>query len=366
MKFEYEVGLTQKERITENYLKYSKDDYLNYQYTGFKTKKNLRLVEFEYVDFILGRNECLTIENNYIKDNNVYLSNIIFSSREKILFHNYSNYNLIFINCVFFSRIQFYRMTNKINITFDSCVIMENFSIANNEFLDIHFISSVINKLNIWGSAISDLSFINNLIKEYYVSDTVIHKTLSYIGNVIYKISVERLKCETDNFDFTQLFYLRNVVSIHNIKKSLINIKSENKLRLLETLSYIENNSIIKYNPIITSKIEYIKLSLIKTNIFNKLVRIVFGYFLLPSRIIISALIIIIGFLFLYYFNDYRLAIMNIDDIRKYLELSIKAFIGINIESNNDVFIFLSYLQRALGFLLTTSFTVALARKYLK
>ena len=134
MDIEYEVGLTQKEGISESFLKYSKNEYLQYQYAGIKTRKTLKLIEFHYIDFILGRRENLKIENDNLDGDTVYLSNIIFSVKEKILFHNDNNYNynnIIFINCVFLSHIQFYGMTGQFNITFDSCVIKDCFIIDN-------------------------------------------------------------------------------------------------------------------------------------------------------------------------------------------------------------------------------------------
>jgi hypothetical protein len=369
-----EVGLTQNIETRIELLKKTPKEYLNFEYSGLISHKKLHLNEYKYVDFQLGAKYDLPDDCFSIDGAEISLTNIIFSAKEKVQFYRNNFSNIKFINCVFVSHIMYTDLPSNCNITFDSCIILNSTAFNNKTIENLLFQSCVIKKLIITASQINGFEICDNEILEINICD-INSNSIIFQDNNIYQIAIEDIHSSSINFSVHEFYYLKNNISIYNIKRTVKYYNEKNKIynrAILSTLEFLEKDQALKSNPISLAKIDYLKIRRLKNGILDKIAMLLFGHFLFPGRIVLSGLIIIVIFALLLYYTTNASNFKNgivlfcLDDIIQYFNLSLDSFLGSKTESKNIVIIIMNYIERIFGFLIPTAFTIALAKKYVK
>lgn len=361
---EIEVGLKIFVQ-NEDKRNWQKIDFENYEYVTFRTKEKVLLKTFTYVDIDCMRKFPLMglKESNCIRiGNSLVFMNVLFKESEKAQFENCEGLDLEFVNCVFECPIQFTSSCR--SLFFDNCIskkltitnpTTEWITIMDSYFgeLNLHNLSEMeLEKVAISNCKIDDLFFCNVISKIFEIS-----------GNEIGKFCVSNQSFF--NFDYKQLNCLkRNLnITLSSLKK-MISYNTKSKERTIESLNFIESLDCIQENPVICSKIDYLKNKLLPVSWYQRIILEFFGYFMMPNRVIFVSLC-----LFLFYATLY--CVIN-GDISKpaiylhYLEYSFNAFFSNNGENLCRIERLFSYSENLIGFLQLNAFTVSLAKKYLK
>lgn len=361
-----EVGLTQTDNYPLNLLSLETKDLLKYEYKGQKSQKSTRLKEFSYIDLIYKQEEGFIPTDRLNYDNNKLIINgIIFSNNEKLYMHNYSGIEIKFINCIFVSRILFDNTPKSLN--FDSCVFQKCCSIAAEDVEELNITSCIINRLSIYNSKIKDIMIVLCKIKELSFN-SVESSITSIVDNDIYNISVVSFKHEKLTFDINQLHSFKNqyIGFISKIKRSIEEPSKTNIERNVSTVSFLQTDTTIDNSPILSTKLEYIKMAMIKHGIFNSIIMRPFGFFLLPGRIALLGAITCIIFTIIFYLHKYGFSLNNICNCKIVIKMAIESFLGTTQEVSDYSYLALSYIERVLGFFIFTAFTISLAKKYVK
>ncbi|GHV83645.1 hypothetical protein AGMMS50212_09850 [Spirochaetia bacterium] len=370
---ELELGLTRSLTNKIELLRKDPNDFLNFKFVGHISGEESHLNEYKYIDFIIGSaEETLPPKCSFVEkfSEEKILQNIVFTNKERVKFYNGTFTNITFANCVFASQIDFAELPNNCHIVFQDCIIFEYKTIFKKPIEYLLFQNCIIKKLAITHSNFTTLLVGNSEILDLGIS-YISAKMVSTSHNNIHQIFIGPIKCDDFNLSINQCIYLRKSITIGNLKRTIMT-EGINNSSILSTLEFIEKDSEIKINPVILTKIEYLKINCLKNGILNKIIRVFFGYFLFPGRIILSCIGIIILFAILLYYttniNSFGngFVLFDLDEIIRYLYLSLDSFLGAKIESKDTLIIIMNYLERMFGFLFPTAFTIALAKKYVK
>lgn len=361
---EYNYGLTQQENYSLKMLGLSELEYLEYSYKSLKTRKTCKLEKFEYVDITCNQEQSMGLHGLVSwNEGTVCFEQIVFSNNEKIEFHGYTNKNIVFVSCVFFSSIQF--LEDPKSITMDSCIVKNTYSTNNRSINTISLNSCMCNELFLRCTTAKEISINLCKIINFSIMDLQTENGL-FINNTINNIYYVDSKIDNIVFDYNQLVYLKSLFSIRNIKRTIGMPRKENAESAISTLEFIQNLHLLKNNPVISTKIDYVKSTYIKHGLLNNVILKAYGNFLLPFRTVLTSFILIALFAILYYINEHGIQIQQTIDIYYYLSLSFEAFLGTTKDIVCNHYRLLSYIERLLGFFSMTVFTITLAKKYLK
>ena len=363
---EHDIGLTQQDNYSKKLLSMNIDEYLNYKFINKKLNKSCNLQEFQFVDFTYYQeNILLNNERLFYENDNIHIQKVIFSNEEKILLHDCAGKNIIFISCVFMSDIRF--SENPKSLSFDSCVFQKTYSTTTSEIESITMTCCVIKHLFLRNMKIGELPITLCQINELSIIDFYA-KYASFVDNTISALYFSNSEIEKLEFDYKQLKYFNKLhsVSIRLIKKTIGKKHESNSESLISTLDFIQTLPTIKSNPIICTKIDYVKSIMVNYGSINSVLMRLYGNFMLPSRTIITSIFIIVIFTIIYYINENGLRLVNNIDFYKYFTYSLEAFLGTTKEIKCNLYQPLSYIERIIGFFSVTVFTISLAKKYLK
>lgn len=361
---EFNYGLTQQENYSLRMLGLSEKEYLEYSYTSLKTRKTCKLEKFEYIDITCKQEQSMGLHGLVSwNEDTVYFEQIVFSNNEKVQFHGYTNKKIVFVSCVFFSSIQI--LEDPYSITMDSCIVKGTYSTNSRNINNISLNSCMFNELFLRCTTVKEISINICKINSLLIMDMQIENGI-FINNTINDIYYVDSKIDNLEFDYNQLAYLKSLFSIRNIKRTIGSSRKKNPESAISTLEFIQNLKLIYNNPVISTKIDYVKSCYIKHGLLNSLILKAYGNFLLPIRTVLTSVILIVLFAILYYINENGIQLEPTIDIYDYLSLSFEAFLGTTKDLVCNNYKILSYIERLVGFFSMTVFTITLAKKYLK
>jgi len=134
----------------KDYLYKNKSFYLSLNFKSNNSGDIYKLNEYAFIDFHPNQIYHELKDNIRSDEEHIIISNILFSSDEKLSINNTNNLKLTFINCVFLKWIRFTGTPNY--LSFDNCVINEFPSLPSEYVDEIYFQSCSINKISYYGS----------------------------------------------------------------------------------------------------------------------------------------------------------------------------------------------------------------------
>jgi hypothetical protein len=362
----YEIGLTQEWQYSSDLLALDRERILGLTFLGSKTKREYSLSECHYVDISRQTERMFLPAGHYsIEGAEITIWNTVFTGHEKVLFHDYSGMELRFVCCVFTARIQFSQTPKSLG--FDSCIIQASFATAFQPLASLLFQSSVISELILRSPLDCDVDVNLCTIRKLSIFEFECKRAL-FINNSVGEISVGSFRRDELSFEVSQISAFRNKtnIGIGKIQKVVPRRTRYNSETLLSTYDFLKNDTEIRNNPVVCTKIEYAKATLFDHGIFNNILMRLFGFFLLPSRIIVLGAIGAVLFSMAFFINEFGLSIEQLHKIGHSTKLSVESFLGSTRESQSIGYLAISYIERLFGFFEFTAFTICLAKKYVK
>ena len=365
---DYDVGLIKKIKTLEEFKKISIANLSEITFSGFKSKKELRLTKWTGIDINCDlRNPLFTTEiesqeSIKIEDESILFSNVFFADEEKIRFYNCKNKHLLFVNCIFISHFLFEEKPK--SILFDNCCF-NIFSLNADDCDDVTLTCSICEKINIYSTSchigrvnISHTEIGKLMITEFNASNTI------FIKNIIHKIALNKI-LNLLNLDYSQLKCFSNntvTVSKKDIKE-LIDYGNENKNYVVTTLNFIKRLDYIKEDAQTSALIDILINETIERKKYHKLILSIFGYFMQPEKIIIESIITVITFAFLFTLHKQN---FDFNSIKESFLNSVTSFLGNPLTDSSLYEKVLSIIERLFCFLFMNVFTLSLGRKFLK
>lgn len=213
----------------KDYLYKDKSFYLSLEFKSNNSSDIYKLNDYQYVDFNPKHFDSVLNDNIRSDEEQIVISNILFSSDEKLSINYTNELKLSFINCVFIKWFQF--IGNPKYLSFDNCVINE-YPLLPSKYIDeIFFLSCSINKLSYSGLLKNfDIShsYINNLELIDIATDT-----FSMFFNKIDILDLERIDSNKIFCDPSQFISVNsNSCAFINKLKKLIQFAEIKKNRL--------------------------------------------------------------------------------------------------------------------------------------
>ncbi len=310
------------------------DFFRNYKFYN-RSKTVFSLKEFKYIDLSRreeDRNHYQPHESQSHDD--IYFINILFSNSEKVVCdENLGGKKLHFWNCVFASYMRFAVVPKE--IYFVNCVFLSSCSFLNEYKINrIDFSSCSIRKLIVDSTPMDVLSLASSYVADFALSATEM-KVFSVIFSRIRKFSIHKATYEKLELDPRQIirknphepfFVMALQAAISQEPTSNIENSSHlsrigrfiglwptdklsqtfqqlEKMRRLETLSFLKRETIYKFSSFARANIDYLQQKILFEDSLFKIILWPLGYFLKPLRIISISLATIIGFGLIYYHN---------------------------------------------------------------
>ena len=358
-----EIGLINSLGNLENFKKKDIESLKSIKYKGIKSNKEKSLYISSTVDICCNLKNPLFSDKNELEatilfqDDTLYISNIIFSGQEKIEPHSCEHLNLVFLNCIFLSRICLESVPK--SISFDNCYF--KFLNINHIYPDVRFYSCVFEELMIRNYE-NLFTMYNSEIGSLTIKDCLESSKLSFLGNTIHKFRINNASSITD-LNYEQFVCFKdNLSSFKNKIKKLIAYKNDKDINTqIYTLNFIKDLQCINEDAKLCTEIDLLKNKILPRNLFLRILLSFCGYFMCPERIIIEMfLTIFIGSILLFFINERE------NNLLFYLEQSFNSFLCSNDKDISFCEKIVCYLETILGFLEMNTFTIALAKKYLK
>jgi len=359
----------------KDFLYKDKSFYLSLEFKSNNSNDIYKLYEFENIDFYPSNLDSRLKDNIRFDEEEIIVSNVLFSSIEKLSINNANGLKLSFINCVFIKWIRF--IGDPKHLSFDNCVINEYPSLPSENIYKIYFQSCSINKISYFGT-LKDFDISGTYINTLEIIDITVDKFSMFFNKIdtfyINRIDSKNISCDPSQFipvKSNSFLFIRKL-------KALINFSETNKKPILyedgylngsleyslNTLLFLKEKTYFKHDSIAKSKIDYLIKILLNRNILIKSIFWPLGYFLRPSRIIIVSILTIIIFSCGYYMYDYYYLPSHYN-YGYYFYKSITHFLFSIDSTFNGCLSIIQLIEKLLGIMLIASFPVSLVRKYL-